>query len=765
MKAVLLAGGEGTRLRPISAECPKPLVRLFDKPVMEYGIELLKQHDFDDITVTLGVMPQKIKDYFGSGGAFGVRLSYSIEEIPMGTAGGVSAALPNPVEEPVLILSGDAITDFDLTAALTFHKDKKADATLLLSRQKKLLDYGLVMLDNNKEVIRFIEKPTWNQVFSNTVNTGIYILSPAALALIPKDRPYDFARDLFPAMLEQGMRIMGYCAEGYWCDMGDSDAYLNCCCDILDGQVKLNLPRQSEVPQDVLLTPPCYLAENITFGKNVRIGPYAVIGAGSVLHDGAVVEAGVVDGAIMEAQARCEGAYVGRGTVMGQGSVAREGSVVGENVTIGSGAELLETARIWPRKEIAPGSRISGSVSRGANKKAVLFDGEGKIRGLPHVDISPEFCARLGAAAAQTAPGETALAWSGGEAARICALAIEVGLTSAGNRALITDARYPACTGFCGGLYHIPLSVFVEQNEREVIITFYEKDGLPLRRVMEKKLEALTLRGEVPFCDPDKMISSKTLNGLSGLYAYTASLPPSWLVKSLPRALFSAAGQGEAAENLRRALTVCQSIGGGIIFHISKDGFTLTAEPEAGRKINMARLTGLMVLSEILCGAKEIALPASAPALPEEFAKSRGVTVLRDGRDGEAARMLLASQPYFYDPLCMASRFSYACRTLETTLGGLDRQLPSYYLRSGEIPIQGDRGAVMRALLDDASDAELYDGFSVQTASGWVRVAPLAEKSALRIIAEGSSMEAAHEIYADYTQKARRADTSESFNR
>ena len=757
MKAVILAGGEGTRLRPISAECPKPMVRLLDKPVMEYGVELLRRHGFTDITATLRFMPQKVRDHFGDGGAFGVRMSYSTEETPLGTAGGVRAALREVPDEPVLVLSGDGITDFDLSDALRFHETQKAAATLLLSRQKRLLDYGLVMQKEDGSISRFIEKPSWNQVFSNTVNTGIYILSPSAIAMIPEGKPYDFAQDLFPLMLERGMRLMGYVAEGYWCDMGDSDAFLTCCCDILDGHIQLELPEQAAIPSGVLATPPCYVAGDAVFGKGVRIGPYAVIGAGSVLHDGAACEAGVVDGAILETQARCEGAYIGRGATMRPGAVAREGAVVGEGVTVGVGAELLETARIWPRKEIAPYARVSGAVSKGSLRRSTLFDG-GCIRGLPHVDLLPDFCFRLGAAAACLAPGETALSWQGGEAARVCALAVEAGLAGAGNRVLATDAQDPGCAGFCGGLYKIPLTIFVLQKERQLTLYFYEKDGLPLERAAERKLESLVLRGDMPFCDPQKIIPQKTLTGLGGLYAYTASLPPSWASATAPPAAFSVAGQDAPAENLRRALTLTGSVPGGPAFHMDKQGLSLSALLEDGTRLSMQRLTGMMVSCEILCGARELALPPEASALLEDFAAGQGVTVLRRGRDGAKARSLLAAQPYLFDPLCMASRLSYACRAMGTTLRRLDRSLPPFYINRGEVSIEGDRGAVMRSLLGAEPGAELYDGLRVRAAGGWVHIAPASGKQALHIVAEGTSQEMASEIYVDFTRKARAAD-------
>lgn len=761
MKAVMLAGGEGTRLRPISAECPKPMVRLFDKPVMEYGVELLRKYGFTIISVTLQTMPQKITDYFGDGSQLGVLMRYSIEHEPLGTAGGVRAALEGSLDETVIVLSGDAVTDFDLRAALEFHNEKKADATLVLTRRSNVLEYGLVMTDDYGRITRFIEKPSWGQVFTDTVNTGIYILSPSALQRIPDDMAFDFARDLFPLMLDEGLNLCGYIAEGYWCDIGDSDAFLQCCRDVLDGRVRIELPEQMPPPKGVSVAQPCYIGAGVSFGANTRVGPYTVIGSGSRLDDGVSVEHCVLDGAVLEARSVCVGAYVGRGAVLREGAIVNEGAIVGEGAVIGAGAEVMESSRIWPRKEIQSGSRVSGSVSKGAVRRGAVFDGGGTVKGLPHVDLTPDFCMKLGLAAAQTAQSEVALSWKGGEAARLAALALETGICAGGARAVRTDALTPACAAFAGKAYSIPLSIFIKQDGRLLTLYFYDRDGVTPDRAAERKLEALVLRGDIMLADPQSIRPARSVSGLSELYASTAATPPHWAVAGFAPIALTVGGSGPDADILRRTLAAAGCVSGnkqGGAPTLISDGLSLSVVWENGRRASPERCLAMLIHVEAACGAERLALPCDAPAFLDDIAARLGVRTLRPERDGEAARALLADQPYMRDPVYMAARLAHGCRKLKTTLPALDKQLPDFHLTSGEVAIDADRGAVMRELARQLPGADLYEGIRTRARGGWVRVAPMPNRHALRIVAEGMSEELASELCVEFMQKVRTAD-------
>ena len=220
-----MAGGEGTRLRPLTCDCPKPMIRLMDRPLMQYALELFRRHGITRIAATLGYLPDAIPDRFGDGGDFGVELRYFTERTPLGTAGGVRRARTF-LDETFVVLSGDGVTDLDITRAASFHRAKGALATLVLKHADNPMDYGVVDVDADGRVRSFHEKPDWSDVLSDAVNTGIYILEPAVLDRIPADRPCDFGHELFPRLVAEGLPVYGYVTEDYWCDIGDTRAYL-----------------------------------------------------------------------------------------------------------------------------------------------------------------------------------------------------------------------------------------------------------------------------------------------------------------------------------------------------------------------------------------------------------------------------------------------------------------------------------------------------------------------------------------------------------
>src|SRR5919199_359945 len=241
MKAVVMAGGEGTRLRPLTSNQPKPMVPICGKPCMEHILELLREHGMHDVVVTVAFLPQAIRSYFGDGESLGMRIEYSTEETPLGTAGSVRLAA-DKLGETFLVISGDALCDVDLTRLIEFHRERGAAATIGLKAVDNPLEFGIVVTDSEGRVERFLEKPSWGQVFSDTINTGIYVIEPEVLRHIPADRPYDFSKELFPLLLEMGRPMYGYVMDGYWQDIGNLEQYRQANFDALDERVRLNVP-------------------------------------------------------------------------------------------------------------------------------------------------------------------------------------------------------------------------------------------------------------------------------------------------------------------------------------------------------------------------------------------------------------------------------------------------------------------------------------------------------------------------------------------
>src|SRR5256714_5069299 len=241
MKAVVMAGGERARLRPQPPTQPKPMVPIVGRPCMEHIVELLVRHGFEDVIVTVAFLPQAIRSYFGSGETLGVDIGYSVEESPLGTAGSVKRAAAR-LDDTFLVISGDALCDVDLTRLVEFHREKQASVTIGLKSVDNPLEFGIVVTDDEGRVERFLEKPSWGQGFSDTINTGIYVLEPEALEHVPTDRPFDFSKELFPLLLEMGRPIYGLPMDGYWQGIGNLDQYRQANFDALDERVRLTVP-------------------------------------------------------------------------------------------------------------------------------------------------------------------------------------------------------------------------------------------------------------------------------------------------------------------------------------------------------------------------------------------------------------------------------------------------------------------------------------------------------------------------------------------
>ncbi|MFN2184412.1 MAG: NDP-sugar synthase, partial [Anaerolineae bacterium] len=237
MKAVVMAGGEGSRLRPLTIGRPKPMVPMVSKPVMAHILDHLKRQGITEVVVTLYFMPELIQSYFGDGSSMGMKIHYAIEETPLGTAGSVKNA-QQYLDEPFVIISGDAVTDIDLQEVIAFHEEKGAQATLTLYRVPNPLEYGVIITDQDGKITQFLEKPSWGEVISDTVNTGIYIIEPSVLDLIEEGVSTDWSKDVFPQLLETGRPLYGFVAGGNWTDVGDISEYMRASSDVLHRRVK-----------------------------------------------------------------------------------------------------------------------------------------------------------------------------------------------------------------------------------------------------------------------------------------------------------------------------------------------------------------------------------------------------------------------------------------------------------------------------------------------------------------------------------------------
>lgn len=340
-----MAGGRGTRLRPLTSGRPKPMVPVLNRPVVEHLIRLAARHGVTEVILTTHYLPEQIRRFLGSGDHFGVRLSYAIEDKPLGTAGSVKQ-VQEQLKETFLVLSGDALTDFDLSSAIATHRKQGALATLVVTEVADPTPYGIVDAGPDGKISRFLEKPDPGQVFSKTVNTGIYIMEPDALALCPDETPFDFSRDLFPRMLEKGMGLFSFQGRGYWSDIGDCRQYILSQADALHQKVRLEgLPRttrpgvwideQATVHPLAHIAPPVMIGPGAVVEAKARVGPCTVLGPRCRVESGAVVEGSVIwEDSRIGSDAVVMGAAVGKMVHLGPRSKVMEGAVIGDNARV-----------------------------------------------------------------------------------------------------------------------------------------------------------------------------------------------------------------------------------------------------------------------------------------------------------------------------------------------------------------------------------------------------------------------------------------------
>ncbi len=511
MQAVVMAGGEGSRLRPLTINRPKPMVPIANRPVMGHIIELLKRHNITDVVATLQYRADDIEKFFGDGSNAGVTMNYSVEPRPLGTAGSVKFADKYLTrDEPFLIISGDALTDFNLTEIVDFHKRVGAAVTITLYRVPTPLEYGVIIVDDAGRIERFLEKPSWGEVISDTVNTGIYVISPEVLDDIEPGTPFDFSKDLFPLLMKRGAPLFGFVANGYWCDVGNIAEYMRATGDLLSGKVNLGETGQHigggiYVEDDVDIAPDAQLFGPIYLGTGVRIKGGVVIHGPTAIRPFTIVDNRVhIDRSIVWRNsyigegADLRGAIIGRRCSLKSKSVVFEGAVIGDECTVGEGAVIHPNVKLWPNKEVEAGATVKSSLIWGAQARRSLFGRYG-VTGLVNVDLTPEFAARLSTAFGATLPKGSVVTINRDphRAPRMIKRAMVSGLPSAGvsvqdlESVPVPVARYyTAVSGATGGV-HVRLSPY---DQRVVDIRLFDKAGQNLSKASERSIENIFFR-------------------------------------------------------------------------------------------------------------------------------------------------------------------------------------------------------------------------------------------------------------------------------
>ncbi|MBS4025288.1 MAG: NDP-sugar synthase [Clostridia bacterium] len=342
MKAMIMAAGVGSRLMPLTATMPKPMVPILGKPVMEHGVNLLKQHGVTQIISNLHYLPDVIRSYFANGQAFGVEMDYSYEETLMGTAGGVKNNQYFLETDTFVILSGDALTDINLSAMYEYHKSRGALATIALKSVEDVSKFGVVIQDSEGRITAFQEKPKPEIALSNLANTGIYIFEPHIFELIPANTFYDFGKQLFPLLVEQNLPFFGWETKGYWSDIGSFETYKEAQFDMINGKVKLNTCKMNSpfyIGRGSVIASSSDIEGNVVIGENTAVGERCTI-YNSVILDNVTIGNDIT----------IINSVIGNGCRINDKVVINSDCVLGDENVLEAQVELLQGVKIWPRR-------------------------------------------------------------------------------------------------------------------------------------------------------------------------------------------------------------------------------------------------------------------------------------------------------------------------------------------------------------------------------------------------------------------------------
>ena len=538
MRAVLMAGGSGTRLRPLTCDLPKPMVSVLNRPIAEHIINLLKRHNITEIIATLYYLPDVMRDYFQDGSDFGVQMTYAVEEEqPLGTAGCVKN-IEQWLDDTFVTISGDAITDFDLQAAIAFHREKKSQATLVLTRVPNPVEFGVVITDEDGRIMRFLEKPSLSEIFSDTVNTGIYILEPEVLKYLPENEESDFSKHLFPLLLEKGEPMYGYVADGYWCDVGHLEAYREAQYDGLDKKVKLDFPyyEKSEgiwignntyIDSSATIETPALIGDNCRIGARVRIEAGTVIGDNVTIGSDADLKRPIIwNGATVGDEAHLRACTVARGTRIDRRAQALEGSVIGSLSIVGEEAQIAPGVRVWPSKRIESGAILNINLIWGNTAQRNLF-GQRGVSGLANIDLTPEFVVKLGASYGSTLKlGSTVIVSRDQRSvSRMIGRAMIAGLMSAGiNVQNLEATAIPISRTTVNNIMDVSggIHIRLEPDRSDyLLIEFFDRQGINISKSQEKKIEGAYFKEDLRRVGIEQIGSVSYPSGILDNYSRT----------------------------------------------------------------------------------------------------------------------------------------------------------------------------------------------------------------------------------------------------
>lgn len=814
MKAVIMAGGEGSRLRPLTCNRPKPMVPIVNKPVMEHIIELLKKYGIKDIAVTLQYMPEIIKDYFGDGSGFGVNLNYYTEDVPLGTAGSVKNA-EEFLDETFIVISGDALTDINLDKAVEFHNKSGAAATLVLKKVESPIDYGVVVTDQIGRIIRFLEKPSWGEVFSDTANTGIYVLNPEVLSCFKKNERFDFSKDLFPILLDKGRPMFGYVTEDYWCDIGDLKAYVEVHNDILNNDVDIKIDAKeirqgvwvgegAVVAKEALIKPPVLIGKNSVVKGGSTVGSFSVIGEGCHISEGSSVKKSILwKGCVLKRNTQLRGCVACSKVQFKERSSAFEGSVVGENSIVGKCSSIKPGVKIWPNKDIDSETDINSNLVWGSKCSKNLFGNRGII-GEINVDITPEFASKLGVTYGAVFQKDTKIGvcCDDVDALKMLKKSLISGLMSAGIEVYDIGTGLLPVTRSAIRFYNLNGGIHISsyENEKEMlVIDILDNMGSNIDKDYERKIETSFLREDFIRCPVSDIKPLVTVPDHSMFYIQTilnslhekehnikiALIAKTTYLRNIVERLlgelkcdfvFLNPGMDgihkkkESVFSDIKTLTSTVKHGNfdmGVYFENSHDRVMLV--DTKGRVITDDLYMALISLIHLKSTkGNTVVVPLNTTDAIEKIAGENGGSVVRTKTSAkELMKKMLCDEnqegmtEFFtmnFDAVAGLVKIIDFMAQNDQKLSEIVDMIPDFYILKKEVKCPWSaKGKVIRSIIEEneSSRIETTEGVKVFDDRGWVLVLPDAEKPICKVISEGYSQEFASELTDIYVNKVK----------
>ncbi len=734
MKAVILAGGMGTRLHPLSIKRPKPMLPFFDAPLLEHIILSLKSNGFSDICICLCHMPELVRDYFGGGERLGVRIEYRLEAEPRGTAGAVKLCEDFIGGEDFLVMSGDAVSSLDLASLMLRHREAGAELSIALYACRDVSEYGAVYCGGDGRVLQINEKSAPECAYSQLASTGIYAVSTSVLKAVPEGCACDFASELFPRLISAGRPVYGFCLPGCWFDVGSPSSYRAAALYALSHDEILISARGRVRGQG---SEASYVSSEAKLGEGAVIAPGCVICGASELGPGAFLRGSVVCSAqIGEAAVVC-GSVLFPGSSVGAGCAIGEGCVVADGAVIGCGSVLERGSVVYPDMSFPPSSHASGRFY-GEETASLRFDSSATIR-CAVSEISPAAALSMGCAAGKA--GSVCAAFSGGAYARVLSEAYLSGAAAAGARAILLDAKTPASAAFAAIAYGAGSCAYFSQTGGRLELRVYSGSGLSAERSFLRKLEKAASSPALSRSDSTKYGDIIQIGSCPELYV--SAIKKLYAGGSCRIRLHDT---GASAAFLHTALESCGLIlsdaPGCAEFRLLPDGSELSAADENGLPIERDAIATLAAFSLFHLGRQEFAVPYGFPEGAAGILSDAGAQIFRLRRDGAAAERCFSALPWCFDGCFTAAAIIFLMAREGKTLAELCGETPQTARITRNYKARGSRQDIYHALEGRFDASERIFGLKLRCTLGWAHILPLPGNE-YRVCSEAKSEEEA----------------------